>query len=114
MEELRPTKLSSTPQENVSALYPPWARVWAAGGYHSFSETSFRRSATRKLRGLDLSSANKEIRTCENFRGSYSLQGAMHVCDLDRHSVKGPGVDATYHVPFAEAPVSSYQSNVNL
>ena len=28
------------------------------------------------------------------------------MCDLDRHSVKGPGVDATYHVPSAEAPVS--------
>ena len=27
--------------------------------------------------------------------------------DLDRHSVKGAGVDATYHVPFAEALVSS-------
>ena len=23
------------------------------------------------------------------------------MCDLDRHSVKGPGVDATYHVPSA-------------
>ena len=35
------------------------------------------------------------------------------MCDLDRHSVKGPGVDATYHVPSAEALVSSYDSNVH-
>ena len=56
MEELRPTKLSSTPQE--------------------------------------------------------TLQGAMQGCDLDRHSVKGPGVDATYHVPYAEALVSSCNVNV--
>ena len=80
MEELRPTKLSSTPQENVSALYPPWARVWAAGGYHSFSETSFRRSATKKLQGLDLSSANKQIGTCENFRRSYGMVEARMAC----------------------------------
>ena len=31
---------------------------------------------------------------------SYSLQGVMQVY-LDRHSVKGPGGDATYHVPSA-------------
>ena len=31
----------------------------------------------------------------------------MQVCDLDQHTVKGPGVDATYHAPSAEAPVSS-------
>ena len=63
----------------VSAL-GPWAPVWAAGGYHSSSETSFRRSATKKLQGLGLSSAKKKIRTCEDFRRSYSLQGAMQVC----------------------------------
>ena len=92
----------------VSALGP----VWAAGGYHSSSETSFRSSATKKLQGLDLSSAKKQIGTCEDFRRSYSLQGAMQVCDLDLHSVKGPGVDAIYHVPYAEALVSSCNVNV--
>ena len=77
-------------------------------------EASFFTSATEKLQGLDLSSAKKQVGTCEDFRRSYSLQGAMQVCDLDRHSVKGPGVDATYHVPFAEASasVSSYDLNV--
>ena len=30
---------------------------------------------------------------------SYSVQGAMQVCDLDRHSVQGLGVAAVYHVP---------------
>ena len=108
VEELGPTKLSSTPQENVPALYPPWAPVWAAGGYHSSSETSLPRSATKMLQG----SAKKQIGICEDFRRCYSLQGAMQVCDLDWHSVKGPGVDATYHVPSAEAPVSSIDLNV--
>ena len=89
MEELRSTKLSSTPQEHVPALYPPWAPVWAAGGYHSFSETSYPTSATKKLQGLDLSSAKKQIGTCEDFRRSYSLQGAMQVCDLTGILSKG-------------------------
>ena len=57
--------------------------------------------ATKKLQGLDLSSAKKQVRTSDDLRRSYSLQGAMQVCDLDRHSVKGPGVDPTYHVPSA-------------
>ena len=35
------------------------------------------------------------------------------MCDLDRHSVKGPGIDATYHVPSAEAPISSCDPNVH-
>ena len=34
-----------------------------------------------------------------NFRKNYSIQGAMQVCALDRHSVRGPGVAATHHVP---------------
>ena len=62
--------------------------------------------------GLDLSSAKKQTATCEDYRRSYSLHGHMQVCDLDRHSVKGPGVDATYHVPSAEAPASSCDLNV--
>ena len=37
----------------------------------------------------------------------------MQVCDLDRHSVKGPGVDATYHVPSAEALVSGCDVNLH-
>ena len=64
MEELRPTKFSSTSQGGVSALYLPWAPVWAAGG--------FRRSATKKLQSLRFSSAKKQIETCEDFRKSYA------------------------------------------
>ena len=37
VEELRPTRPSSTSQENVPALCPPWAPVWAAGGHYSSS-----------------------------------------------------------------------------
>ena len=36
--------------------------------------------ATKKLQGLGLSSAKKQIGTCDDFRRSYSLQGAMKVC----------------------------------
>ena len=70
--------------------------------------------ATKKLQGLDLSSAKKQIGTCDDSRRSYSLQGAMQVCGLDRHFVKGPGVDATYHVPSAEVLVFCCHSNVNV
>ena len=35
------------------------------------------------------------------------------VCDLDQHSVKGPGVAATYHVPSAEDLVSSCDFNMH-
>ena len=48
----------------------------------------------------------------QDIRRSSSLQGAMQVCDLDRHSVQGPGVDATYHVLSAEALVSSRDFNM--
>ena len=34
-----------------------------------------------------------------DFRSSYPLQEAMQACDLDQHSVKGPGVAAAHHVP---------------
>ena len=37
----------------------------------------------------------------------------MQVCDLDRRSVKGPSVDATYHVPSAEDLVSSCEFNMH-
>ena len=43
----------------------------------------------------------------ESIRRSYSIQGAMQVCVLDRHSVKGPGVAAAHHVPPAWSLVSS-------
>ena len=99
VEELRPTKLSSTSQGGVPALYPPWAPVFPS-------------SAAKKLQGLHFSSAKKQIETCEDFRKSYSLHGAMQACDLDRHSVKGPGVDATYTFLLREAPVSSCDLNV--
>ena len=69
--------------------------------------------ATKKLQGLDLSSAKKQIGTCDDFRRSYSLQGALKVSDLGRHYVKGPGVDATYHVPSAEDLVSSCNFNMH-
>ena len=65
------------------------------------------------LQGPELRSANKQIGTCDDFRRSYSLQGDMQVCDLDRHSLKGPGVDATYHVPSAEDLVSSCEFNMH-
>ena len=35
------------------------------------------------------------------------------MCDFDWHSVKGPGVDATYHVPSAEALASSCDFNLD-
>ena len=36
------------------------------------------------------------------------------MCDLDRLKVKGPGLDATYHVHSAEVPVFCCHSNVNV
>ena len=34
-----------------------------------------------------------------SLRRSYSLHGAMQVCDLDWHPVKEPGVATAHHVP---------------
>ena len=39
-----------------------------------------------KLQGLDLSSAKKQVGTSDDFRRSYSLQGAMQVCVCVRAS----------------------------
>ena len=36
--------------------------------------------ATKKLQGLDLSSAKKQIGTCDDLRRTASFQGAMQVC----------------------------------
>ena len=73
-------------------------------------------TATIVLKCAVASEKSNHVRTQRalNVRRNYSFQGAMQVCELDRHSVKGPGADATYHVPSAAAPVSSCHSNVNL
>ena len=48
----------------------------------------------------------------QGFRRSFPLQGAVQVCDLDRHSIKEPGVDATYHVPSARG--TGFQQRLKL